>query len=179
MAERGDLHGEREARAKTVAQLRFVNNNDELLRAHLNHLLAQERTSASLDKVEVRVYLVGAVNGHVEFRVRVQRNERDSQALGLLLRSHGRRDRNDVLQFARLELLAEPLDGKVSRGSSSEPDNHPRFDVVVDGLVPDHLLQFILAERSFRHAKRGDRERPAHNGSRGEPRNMLRRQKRG
>ena len=40
----------------------------------------------------VVVHRVGAVDGHVELRVRVQRRERDLEALRLLLRAHGRRN---------------------------------------------------------------------------------------
>jgi hypothetical protein len=71
--------------AASSAQLRLVDDHDELLGAHLHHLLAQQRAAAALDQVEVRVDLVGAVDGHVQVRVFVERGQRDAEPLGLIM----------------------------------------------------------------------------------------------
>ena len=83
--------------AASSAQLRLVDDHDELLGAHLHHLLAQQRAAAALDQVEVRVDLVRAVDGDVEAAELVERRQRDAELLGLLLGAHRRWDRHDVL----------------------------------------------------------------------------------
>ena len=57
MAEGGDLDGEGERRAETLAELGVVDDADELLGHHLHHLLAEQRAAAALDEREVRVDL--------------------------------------------------------------------------------------------------------------------------
>ena len=71
--------------AASSAQLRLVDDHDELLGAHLHHHLAQQRAAAALDQVEVRVDLVSAVDGHVQVRVLVERGQRDAEPLGLIM----------------------------------------------------------------------------------------------
>lgn len=43
-------------------------------------------------------------------------------------------------------LLPDTLHGEVSRGARAQPHDHPRLNVVVHGLVADHLLELVLAE---------------------------------
>ena len=82
--------------------------------------------------------------------MRVERDERDAEVLGLLLRADRGRDRDDVLELAGLELLSDALYGKVRSRTGPEPDDHPALDVIVDGLVPHLLLEFVLGHRYFR-----------------------------
>mmetsp|Transcript_21149 Transcript_21149/g.60663 ORF Transcript_21149/g.60663 Transcript_21149/m.60663 type:complete len:275 (+) Transcript_21149:2000-2824(+) len=146
VAEGGDLHGDGEAGAKAVGQLRLVNNNNELVGADLDHLLAEEGAAAALDKVEVGVDLVGTVDGDVELGMGVEGDEGDVEALGLLLGPDGGGDADDVLELARLEQFADPLNGEVGSTASTQADDHAGLDIIVDGLVAHHLLELVLGK---------------------------------
>ena len=61
VAERGDLDGEGEPGAEALAQLGVVDDDHELLRHDLDHLLAEEGTAAALDEREVRVMMLCGV----------------------------------------------------------------------------------------------------------------------
>ena len=82
-AEGHNLDGEGERGAEALAELRVVDDADELLGHDLDHLLTEESTTAALDEGKVGVDGVGAVDGDVEGRLLVQGAERDVQALGL------------------------------------------------------------------------------------------------
>ena len=80
-AELHDLHGHRVLGAPEARdQLGLVDDADKLVRDELDHLLAQEGASAALDEVELRVDLVGAVDGEVEARDGVEGGEGDVEA---------------------------------------------------------------------------------------------------
>mmetsp|Transcript_34219 Transcript_34219/g.107885 ORF Transcript_34219/g.107885 Transcript_34219/m.107885 type:complete len:295 (+) Transcript_34219:136-1020(+) len=144
VAERGDLHREREARAEAVAELGLVDDDDELVGADLHHLLAEEGAAAALHEVKRRVDLVGAVDGDVELAVLVERRERDAELLGLLLGAHGGRDAHDVGELALLHELAHALHGEGRRRTSAEAHDHAALHVVVNGLVAHLLLELVL-----------------------------------
>mmetsp|Transcript_49240 Transcript_49240/g.111701 ORF Transcript_49240/g.111701 Transcript_49240/m.111701 type:complete len:274 (-) Transcript_49240:115-936(-) len=147
VAEGGDLDGDGEGGAEAFADLRLVHDDDELLGAHLDHLLPQQRAPAALDQVEVVVHVVRPVDRHVELGLLVEGDEGDAQLLGLLLGPHAGRDRDDVLQLARLQELAQPLHRERRRRACAQADLHARLDVVVYGLVAHHLLELVLAQR--------------------------------
>ena len=126
-------------------QLKLTNDN-ELVGADLNHLLTEESAAATLDKVEVGVDLVGTIDGDIELGVRVEGDEGDVEALGLLLGPDGGGDANDVLELAGLEELADALDGVVGGTAGAKSDDHAGLDVVVDGLVAHHLLELVLGK---------------------------------
>ena len=65
-----------------------------------------------------RVRYCHTVDGHVQHGVLPQRGQRDAQALGLLLGADRGRDGDDVLELARLELLAHALHGEVGRAAT-------------------------------------------------------------
>lgn len=109
-----------------------LTNNNELIGADLNHFLAKEGTAAALDKVEVGVDLVGTIDGNVELGMRVEGDEGDVEALGLLLGPDGGGDADDVLELTGLEELADALDGEVGSTSRAQSDDHAGLDVVVD-----------------------------------------------
>ena len=126
-------------------ELKLTNDN-ELVGADLDHLLAEESAAAALDKVEVGVDLVGTIDGDIELGVRVEGDEGDVEALGLLLGPDGGGDADDVLELAGLEELADALDGVVGGAAGAESDDHAGLDVVVDGLVAHHLLELVLGK---------------------------------
>ena len=132
---------------RALAQLGLVDDDDELLGHHLDHLLAEESAAAALDEGEVGVDLVGTVDGDVEDGLLVEGAEGDVERLRLLASALGGGDGDDVLQLAGLELLAEAFDGEVGGGSRAEADDHAGLDVVVDRLVADELLELILGGR--------------------------------
>mmetsp|Transcript_15727 Transcript_15727/g.44008 ORF Transcript_15727/g.44008 Transcript_15727/m.44008 type:complete len:299 (+) Transcript_15727:147-1043(+) len=146
MAEGSDLHRQREARTQPLTELGFVHNDNELVRHHLYHLLAQQGAAASLHQVQVGVHFISAIDGHVELGVGVQGYQRNAQRLGLLLCPDGGWDRHDVLKVAGGQLLTKALDRKVSCRARSQTYDHAACHIVINGLVADHLLQLILAE---------------------------------
>lgn len=86
-AELDNLHGHRVlGPAQAGDQLRLVDDADKPVRDQLDHLLAQQRAAAALDEVELRVDLVGAVDGEVEARDGVERGEGDVEACGVVVR---------------------------------------------------------------------------------------------
>ena len=123
-----------------------LTNDNELVGADLDHLLAEEGATAALDKVEVGIDLVGTVDGYVELGMGVEGDEGDVEALGLLLGPYGGGDADDVLELARLEQFADPLDGEVGSTARAQSDDHARLDVIVDGLVAHHLLELVLGK---------------------------------
>mmetsp|Transcript_18532 Transcript_18532/g.47701 ORF Transcript_18532/g.47701 Transcript_18532/m.47701 type:complete len:206 (+) Transcript_18532:380-997(+) len=131
-AERRDLDGKREGGAQAVAKLGLVDNDDEFLRAHLNHLLAQQCAAATLDQVKLRINRIRAVDRDIELRVRVEGDERDAEGLSLLLGTHRSGHRDDVLQLARLELLTHALHRKRSGRACAQADDHARRHVIID-----------------------------------------------
>ncbi len=131
-----------------------LTNDNELVGADLDHLLAEEGATAALDKVEVGIDLVGTVDGDVELGMGVEGDEGDVEALGLLLGPDGGGDADDVLELARLEQLAHPLDSEVGGAARAQSDDHARLDVIVDGLVAHHLLELVLG-KLFGHVESG------------------------
>mmetsp|Transcript_85955 Transcript_85955/g.224057 ORF Transcript_85955/g.224057 Transcript_85955/m.224057 type:complete len:354 (-) Transcript_85955:13-1074(-) len=169
VAEGHDLHGDRELGSETVVQFGVVDDHHEGLRLGLNDLFAEMSTSATLHEVQVRVDRVGAVDGDVQDRVRVQRDERDAQRAGLLLCALRSRNCDDILEFARLELLADPLHREVCRRSGPQTDDHTAPDVVVHGLVAHLLFQLVLRHRQADRA-------PGSGAHHGQPRKSGHRQ---
>lgn len=146
VAEGRDLDGDGEARSESVAEFGFIDDDDEFVRADLDHLFAEEGSASALDEVEVGVDLIRAIDGHVELGVRVEGDEGDAELLGLLLGADRGGDGNDVFELAGLEELAEALDGEVGGGARSEPHDHAGLDVVVDGFVSYLLLELVLGD---------------------------------
>mmetsp|Transcript_42099 Transcript_42099/g.77918 ORF Transcript_42099/g.77918 Transcript_42099/m.77918 type:complete len:207 (+) Transcript_42099:429-1049(+) len=152
MAKWCDLHGNGEAGPESVAKLGLIHDNDELIRADLHHLLTEEGSTAALYEVQFGIDLVRAVNGNVQFRVGVERDERDAKLLGLFLCSDRGGDGYNVLQRAVLQELTKALHSEVSGRARAQADNHARLDVVVDRFVSHLLLQFVLG---FGHVEGG------------------------
>ena len=137
----------------STSQKKLTNDN-KLIGADLDHLLAEEGATAALDKVEVGIDLVGTVDGDVELGMGVEGDEGDVEALGLLLGPDGGGDADDVLELARLEQFADPLDSEVGGAARAQSDDHARLDVIVDGLVAHHLLELVLG-KLFGHVESG------------------------
>ena len=78
LAEGHDLHRQRELGAEHGRQLRLV-DDDDLAPAGLGHdLLVQQGAPAAFDEVELRVDLVGPVDGDVDDGMVGERRERDA-----------------------------------------------------------------------------------------------------
>ena len=159
VAEGHDLNGQREAGAEAVAQLRLVDDDDELLGALLDDLFTEERAAATLYQVERWIHRIGAVDGHIELGEATlrsaERGQRDTERLALLLGAHRGGDGDDILQLARLEQLAHALHSERSRRASAKANHHARPDVVINSLVAHHLFELILGERRCRRAHAG------------------------
>merc|ERR1712176_903012 len=65
VAERGDFDRNRESRSQSVAQLGFVNNDDEFVCHDLDHFFSKQSTATSLDKIQIRIDLIGSVNCNI------------------------------------------------------------------------------------------------------------------
>jgi hypothetical protein len=65
--------------AQAGHQLGLVDDAHKLVRDQLDHLLAQQRAAPALDQVELRVDLVGAVDGQVQAGDGVQGGQGDAQ----------------------------------------------------------------------------------------------------
>mmetsp|Transcript_49870 Transcript_49870/g.106593 ORF Transcript_49870/g.106593 Transcript_49870/m.106593 type:complete len:270 (-) Transcript_49870:745-1554(-) len=144
VAEGRHLDGHGEGGTERVAELRLIYDDDELVRTYLHHLLAQQSAAAALDEVETLVDRVRAVDRDVDLWVRVERDERDAQRLGLLLCAHRRRYRDDPVELARRQLFPEPLDRKVRSRACAESHNHSRAHVRINRAVARFPLQLVL-----------------------------------
>mmetsp|Transcript_7141 Transcript_7141/g.17234 ORF Transcript_7141/g.17234 Transcript_7141/m.17234 type:complete len:327 (+) Transcript_7141:1347-2327(+) len=153
-AKRHNLHRQRKRGPEALAQLRVVDDADELLGHDLHHLLAEERAAASLDEGVVGVDGVGAVDGDVEVGALVEGAEGDVEALGLLAGALRRGDAHDVLELPALELLPDALHREVGGGPRSQADGHAGLDVVVDRLVPGELLGLVGGRHVVGHHAR-------------------------
>mmetsp|Transcript_118508 Transcript_118508/g.166628 ORF Transcript_118508/g.166628 Transcript_118508/m.166628 type:complete len:226 (+) Transcript_118508:422-1099(+) len=147
MAEGHDLHGDGEARAKAIAKLGLVDDDDELLGAHLHDLLPEECPASTLHEVQSGIHLVCTIDGHIQVTVGVQGRQRNAQALRLLLGADGGRDGDDVLELSRLQLLTNAFHSEGGGGACAETDHRATLHVVIHGLVANHLFEFILAQR--------------------------------
>mmetsp|Transcript_31451 Transcript_31451/g.73213 ORF Transcript_31451/g.73213 Transcript_31451/m.73213 type:complete len:225 (+) Transcript_31451:459-1133(+) len=144
VAEGGHLDGHGERRPERVAQLRLVDDDNELARTHLDHLLAEQSAAAALDKIQLPVDCVSTINRDVKRRMRVERDERDAERLCLCLRANRCWNRDDLVELARRELLPKPLHREVRSGPCAEADDHPRSHVGVDRAVTGLSLQLVL-----------------------------------
>ena len=115
----------------------MLTNDDEFIGHDFDHFFSKQSTTASLDKVQGGVDLVGSVNGNIQLRVGVEGHERNVEAQSLFLGSLGGRDGNDIGKFSGFQEISHPFDGKVGGGTSSEADDHAALDIVIDGLVTD------------------------------------------
>ena len=89
-------------------------------------LFAQQRAAAALDEAQLRVDLVGAVDGQVELRRLLQRRQRNAEACRLGARRFGGRHADD-LKTGR-DVLAERGDEAARRGAGAEAKLHAGLD---------------------------------------------------
>mmetsp|Transcript_25749 Transcript_25749/g.70800 ORF Transcript_25749/g.70800 Transcript_25749/m.70800 type:complete len:290 (+) Transcript_25749:52-921(+) len=151
VAERCDLNGNGESGSQSIAQLGFVDDDDEFVGHDFDHLLSKKSTASSLDKVQVGVNLVGSIDSNIQLRVGVEGDKRDIEAFGLFLGADRSGNADNIFQLSGFQELSDALDGEVCGGTSSKTDNHSTSDVVIDGLVADLFLEFVL--RNGRHTK--------------------------
>lgn len=132
--------------AKAVGyQERILRTNDDEFVGHdFDHFFSKQSTASSLDKVQVRIDLIGSVNCNIQLRVGVEGDERNVEAQGLFLGTFRGRDGNDIFEFSGFQKISNPFNGVVCRGTSSEANDHATLDVVIDGLVTDLFLEFLL-----------------------------------
>mmetsp|Transcript_17823 Transcript_17823/g.30974 ORF Transcript_17823/g.30974 Transcript_17823/m.30974 type:complete len:236 (+) Transcript_17823:163-870(+) len=136
-----DRHGTRDTQSRH--ELGIINNNDKFLGLDLDHLFAQQGATTSLDQVQVGINLIGTIDSDVQHWMRIEGDQRDLERLCLLLGSDRGRNRDDIFQFAGLELLAESFHGIVRSGSRTEADDHARRNIIIDGLVSDNLFELF------------------------------------
>ena len=148
---RGTPRSHREAGPERVAQLRLVDDHDELVRDDLDHLLPQQGAAAALDQIQIGIDLVGTVDRDVEPRELVQRGQRNTQLLGLFFGSDRSRHGDDVLERAIFQEHPEPLDRERGRRARAQADLHAARHIIINSLVADLLLELVLR----RHGRDG------------------------
>ena len=126
-------------------------------------LFAQQRAAAALDQVQVRVDLVGAVDGQVEFRRLVERRQRHAEFGAEAGRALGRRHADDL--HAGRDLVGQQPDELLGGRAGADAEPHAVLDMVkrrprgldlqclVASIVPDYRLR-IGSRRSY-HFWRG------------------------
>mmetsp|Transcript_14234 Transcript_14234/g.29724 ORF Transcript_14234/g.29724 Transcript_14234/m.29724 type:complete len:269 (+) Transcript_14234:1881-2687(+) len=144
VAERSDLNGDGESGSESVAQLGVVDDDDEFIGHDFDHLFSKKSTATSLDKVQVGVNLIGSINSNIQLGVRIEGDKGNVKAQSLFLGAFGCRDGNNISEFSRFQKVSHPFDGEVCGGTSSKADDHTGLDVIVNGLVADLFLKFVL-----------------------------------
>ena len=120
-----------------------VIHDDDLAQARLgDDLLAEERSPAALDEVEVGVDLVGAVDREIDDGMLGQRRERDADLPRELRARARRRDAEHVLQVPRLHEHADAADREQRRAPRAEADDHPGAHEV-RGALAGRLLEIV------------------------------------
>lgn len=143
---RNNLNGHGQSTSPHIVdKLGLINNDNKLLARALHHLLPQEGAAATLDEVEKRVNLVGAVDGQIDDGVGVEIGQGDPEGECLFVSHLGGGYPDDVFEFALAEKLADAFDSVLGGGASAKAENHAGFNVL-DGLVGGDLLKVILGE---------------------------------
>ena len=104
-----------------------IHEHDEAVRLRRDDLFAGVRRTASLDEVEDRADLVGAVEGEVEAFDGLERGERDAVGPGQPFGEEGGGDARDVQPFIA-DATPDGFDGARRRGAGAEPQTHAVFD---------------------------------------------------
>ena len=155
-AERDDLDGDGARASETGDELGLVDDDDEPVPGALDHLLAEQRPAASLDEVEVRVDLVGAVDGERDPGARggVEREQRDPDGGRVGLRLEGGGHPGHARERARAEEVPEAVQRVRRRGPRAQAQRHAGLHEL-HRAVRRHALQLVLRELPRRRRRGG------------------------
>jgi hypothetical protein len=146
-AEGDDLDGDGARAAEPRHELGLVDDDDEPIAGALDHLLPEQRPAAALDEVEVRVDLVGAVDGEADAGARggVERKQRDPDAGGVGLRLEGGGNAGDPGQRAHAEEVAQAVQRVRGRGTRAQAQRHAGLHEL-HRAVRRHALELVLRQ---------------------------------
>ena len=118
-----DLHRQRPVSAEGRGQLTLVHDND-LPEAGLGYdLLVEQRTTATLDQIQLGIDLVGTIDGQVYHVWWIQDNG-DAQGSGLGLDRTRTRNTDDIAQPALAQELPNAPGGDDRRAAGAQPHHH-------------------------------------------------------
>jgi hypothetical protein len=152
-AEGDDLDGDGARAAEARHELGLVDDDDEAGAGALDHLLAEQRAAAALDEVEVRVDLVGAVDGEGDPGAR-EREQRDPGARRVGLRLEGGGHAGHPRQRARAEEVAQAVQRVRRRGARAQAQRHAGLHEL-HRAVRRHALQLFLRQLPGRRRRGG------------------------
>jgi hypothetical protein len=120
--------------AQHIGELGLV-HDDNLAAAYLgNDLLTQQSAAAALDKVELRVNLVGAVYGQVDGPHLIQIPQRETQSACLVLGLMGDWNTKQVSDLAAAMLGGQGAKEVVDRAAVAKAHYHAGFDEINSGF---------------------------------------------
>src|SRR5882724_13558257 len=126
--ERDDFHRQRPVSAEGWRQLTFI-DNDDLPEAGLRHdLLVEQRTTATLDEIQLRIHLVGTIDGQVHGAWWIQ-GDGNAQRSGLGLDQARARKADDVAQPALAQELADASRSEDRRAPGAQTHDHARLHI--------------------------------------------------
>ena len=152
-AEGDDLDGDGARAPEPRHELGLVDDDDEPVPGALDHLLPEQRPAAALDEVEVRVDLVGAVDGEADAGAR-EREQRDPDAGGVGLRLEGGGHAGDPRKRARAEEVPQAVQRVRRRGPRAQAQRHAGLHEL-HRAVRRHALQLVLRQIPRRRWRRG------------------------
>src|SRR5579871_2653332 len=89
-----------------------------------DYLFAKERAAAAFNKVQIRIDLVGTVDGEIEIFGHGVVHQGNAGFLGQLPRSLGSGEADDVLEDSVVDELRDAARAEVGGGSGAESDAH-------------------------------------------------------
>jgi hypothetical protein len=116
--------------------------------------LAEEGAPAPFNDVEVRVGLVGAVDGDVDHGMGIERGKGYACRFGVGLHLPGAGYPEDVAQVARVQFFGNAAQGPDGGRAVAQSDHHARLDKVDGGLggqplVFGHIVRHGMLQFAF------------------------------
>ena len=112
--------------------------------------------SATLDQLEGRIHLIGAVDGQIDPIHRVEALQGNTELGGQHLALEGGGHTHDVAELTALELGPQGLNHQGRGGAGAQPHHHAAADLL-GGCRRHRLLHLIL---QVRHRSRPNGPRP-------------------
>ena len=118
-----------------------IGDDNEFLGGGGDDFLVKERAAATFDEIELRVELVGAVDGYVDLLDFVEAGEGDAEFSGHRARVDRRGDAADF--EAGLDAIADELDGIGGRRAGAKADNLAVLDELKGGARGGFFFLFV------------------------------------
>ena len=139
-----DRHGE--GRTEALHQLPGINNNDEQVGVGVDDFFLGVGRAAPFDQRQVRVHLIGAVDGDVDAGNVVHCGEGNAVASGQASGVEGRGNALNVREVSRPQALAEMRNGE-RRGGAGAESHHAAGGHTRRGSPSDGAFQQLLGVR--------------------------------